>query len=50
MTTEQAWQLLTNNLPAAERHRIAADGDATVLAELFQTWAIVGAPKYASTP
>ena len=50
MTTEQAWRLLTNNLRAAERPRIVADGDATVLESLFQTRAIVGAPKYTSTP
>jgi uncharacterized protein (TIGR03083 family) len=45
MTTEQAWRLLTNNLPAAERSRIAASGDQTLLGILLQTRAIIGAPK-----
>jgi uncharacterized protein (TIGR03083 family) len=45
MTTEQAWRLLTNNLPAAERSRITAAGDATVLGILDRTRAIIGQPK-----
>jgi uncharacterized protein (TIGR03083 family) len=45
MTTEQAWRLLTNNLPAADRSSIAASGDETVLAILLQTRAIIGSPK-----
>jgi hypothetical protein len=45
MTTEQAWRLLTNNLPAAERSRITASGDQTLLGILLQTRAIIGAPK-----
>jgi uncharacterized protein (TIGR03083 family) len=45
MTTEQAWRLLTNNLPAADRSSIAASGDETVLGILLQTRAIIGTPK-----
>jgi len=44
LSTEQAWRLLTNNLPAAERARVTAAGDATVLAILDRTRAIVGLP------
>ena len=45
MTTEQAWRLLTNNLPAAGRSGITASGDETVLGILFQVRAIIGTPK-----
>jgi uncharacterized protein (TIGR03083 family) len=45
MTTEQAWRLLTSNLPPAERARLAASGDETVLGVIHQTRAIIGAPK-----
>jgi hypothetical protein len=45
MTTEQAWRLLTNNLPAAERPRFAASGDEAVLGILLQTRAIIGSPQ-----
>lgn len=46
LTTGQAWRLLTSNLPAADRSRIAAAGDAAALDVLFATRAIIGAPKY----
>jgi uncharacterized protein (TIGR03083 family) len=49
MTTEQAWRLLTNNLPSAGRSSIAASGDQTVLGILLQTRAIIGTPKWSST-
>ena len=45
MTTEQAWRLLTNNLPAADRSSIAASGDEAVLGILLRTRAIIGTPK-----
>ena len=45
VTTEQAWRMLTNNLPAAERSRITAAGDPTVLAILDRTRGIIGLPK-----
>jgi uncharacterized protein (TIGR03083 family) len=45
LTTEQAWRLLTNNLPAADRSSVAASGDETVLAILLRTRAIIGTPK-----
>ncbi len=45
MTTEQAWRLLTNNLPAAERARMTASGDETVLGILRRTRAIIGTPR-----
>jgi hypothetical protein len=44
MTTEQAWRLLTNNLPSAQRARLAASGDAAILGILYQTRAIIGLP------
>jgi uncharacterized protein (TIGR03083 family) len=45
MTTGQAWRLLTNNLPATERARLAASGDETVIGVLYRTRAVIGAPK-----
>jgi uncharacterized protein (TIGR03083 family) len=45
MTTEQAWRLLTNNLPAADRARVTASGDDTILGILHQTRAIIGTPQ-----
>jgi uncharacterized protein (TIGR03083 family) len=45
LTTDQAWRLLTNNLPVAERARITASGDDAVLAILHQTRAIIGTPR-----
>lgn len=45
MTTEQAWRLLTNNLPSADRSSITASGDETVLGILLRTRAIIGTPK-----
>jgi hypothetical protein len=45
MSTGQAWRLLTSNLPAAERPRITASGDETVLRILRQTRAIIGMPR-----
>jgi uncharacterized protein (TIGR03083 family) len=45
MTTEQAWRLLTNNLPAAERGRLTASGDETVVGVLLTTRAVIGTPK-----
>jgi uncharacterized protein (TIGR03083 family) len=44
VTTEQAWRGLTSNLPVAERSRITAAGDPTVLAILDRTRAIIGLP------
>ncbi len=45
MTTEQAWRLLTNNLPVADRARMTASGDDTILGILYQTRAIIGTPR-----
>jgi hypothetical protein len=45
MTTEQAWRLLTNNLPAAGRARMTASGDDTILGILYRTRAIIGTPE-----
>ena len=45
LTTEQAWRLLTNNLPAAERADLTASGDETVIAVLHATRAIIGTPR-----
>jgi hypothetical protein len=47
MTTEQAWRLLTNNLPAAGQSRLAVSGDNAVTGILLRTRAIIGSPKWA---
>jgi uncharacterized protein (TIGR03083 family) len=45
MTTEQAWRLLTSNLPPGERSRIRTSGDPAVLEILRQTRGIIGIPR-----
>ena len=45
LTTEQAWRLLTNNLPAAER--LTTAGNHAIIGVLLSTRAIIGAPKRA---
>jgi uncharacterized protein (TIGR03083 family) len=47
MSTEQAWRLLTSNLPAAGRAHLAASGDDAIVLLLLRTRAIIGAPKWA---
>lgn len=47
MTTEQAWRLLTNNLPAAAQKRLAATGNNMITGILLRTRAIIGTPKWA---
>lgn len=47
LSTDQAWRLLTNNLPAGSRSALAASGDAAITGILLHTRAIVGAPKWA---
>ena len=47
LTTEQAWRLLTNNLPAAEQTHLTTSGDAAIITVLLGTRAIVGAPRWA---
>jgi len=47
MSTEQAWRLLTNNLPAASQADIAAAGDDAIARILLRTRAIIGMPKWA---
>jgi uncharacterized protein (TIGR03083 family) len=47
MSTEQAWRLLTNNLPAAGRDGLALAGDAEITRILLHTRAIIGAPAWA---
>ncbi len=47
MNTEQAWQLLTNNLPAAAKVDPTAVGDETITSILLHTRAIIGTPKWA---
>jgi len=47
MSTEDAWRLLTNNLPADRRAGLAASGDAAITDILLHTRAIIGAPKWA---
>lgn len=46
MTTDQAWRLLSNNLPAADqRSLLDVTGDEDVAAILLRTRAIIGAPN-----
>lgn len=45
MTTDQAWRLLTNNLPAAEHPRLQLSGDERITDALRHTRAIIGTPK-----
>jgi hypothetical protein len=47
LTTEQAWRLLTNNLPAAAQSRLTASGDNAITGILLRTRAIIGSPKWA---
>ncbi len=47
MSTEHAWRLLTNNLPAAGRAHLAASGDNKITHILLHTRAIIGIPKWA---
>ncbi len=45
LTTEQAWRLLTNNLPTAEWSWLTTAGDSAITAVLLSTRAIIGSPK-----
>jgi hypothetical protein len=47
LTTEQAWRLLTSNLPAAGRSRLTASGDNATIGVLLRTRAIIGSPRWA---
>ena len=47
LTTDQAWRLLTSNLAAAERSRLAASGDHAITGVLLRTRGIIGSPKWA---
>jgi uncharacterized protein (TIGR03083 family) len=44
LTTEQAWRLLTNNLPAAEQAQLTVSGDDAITGILRHTRAIIGTP------
>jgi len=45
MTTEQAWRLLSNNLPADEQGRLQLSGEKEVVDALRATRAIIGTPN-----
>ncbi len=47
MNTEQAWRLLTNNMPAAGQAALTVSGDDAITTVLLRTRAIIGAPKWA---
>ena len=47
MTAEQAWRLLTSNLPAAGQADLTVSGDDAIIAILLRTRAIIGTPKWA---
>ena len=46
MSTEDAWRLLTNNLPAGRGSDLGASDDA-ITGILLHTRAIIGEPKWA---
>jgi uncharacterized protein (TIGR03083 family) len=45
MTTDEAWRLLTNNLPPLRREALITSGDSVLLEVLGKTRAILGSPK-----
>jgi hypothetical protein len=45
LTTDEAWRLLTNNLPADAQSALRLKGDANVMTILRRTRAIIGVPK-----
>jgi hypothetical protein len=47
LTTEQAWRLLTNHLPAAGQSHLTASGDNAITGILLRTRAIIGPSKRA---
>jgi hypothetical protein len=47
MSTEDAWRLLTNNLPAGRRSGLTASGDGAITGILLRTRAIIGEAKWA---
>ena len=47
MNAEQAWRLLTNNMPAAGQADLTVSGDDAITAILLRTRAIIGASKWA---
>jgi len=47
MNAEQAWRLLTNNMPAAGQADLTVSGDDAITAILVRTRAIIGVPKWA---
>jgi len=44
-TSDDAWRLLTNNLPPADQGRVLLEGDASVTRVLRSTRSIIGAPN-----
>jgi hypothetical protein len=49
MNAEQAWRLLTNNMPAAGQADLTVSGDDAITAILLRTRAIVGASRMGLT-
>jgi hypothetical protein len=47
MNAEQAWRLLTNNMPEAGQADLTVSGDDAITAILLRTRAIIGASKWA---
>jgi uncharacterized protein (TIGR03083 family) len=45
MDADQAWRLLTNNLPPGQQAAIAVSGDEAMVRALLRTRAIIGAPN-----
>jgi len=47
MDAEQAWRLLTNNMPVAGQADLTVSGDDAITGILLRTRAIIGASKWA---
>jgi hypothetical protein len=45
MTSEEAWRLLSNNLPLGDQARLRLSGDERVVDVIRKTRAIIGSPK-----
>jgi uncharacterized protein (TIGR03083 family) len=47
LTADEAWRLLTNNMPAEEQEQLEVSGDPEITRILLATRAIIGVPKVA---
>jgi hypothetical protein len=47
LTADEAWRLLTDNMPAQEHEPLEISGDPEIVSVLRRTRAIIGVPKFA---